>query len=120
MHTSLLTEKVMTVLSNGDKPACGSIVFNKDVDIETLKQLARKIKLLGEEDRWVDIHVRSGGDKGVHIVAFHYLLREGDTAKTEADRITDMLKGELGVRTENASVPKGVNSWTMSDTVFVI
>lgn len=112
----------MTAHLSLDDRVAGSVRFDRSVSVDTLVEIIRELKSLGEEKRWVDLHIRPGGDDGTHVMAFHYILRDGKrrTQKRAIRGLITLLKDKLGTVTKKKAVlPRGVCDWTIS-TVQVV
>ncbi len=99
-----------------DQRVAGSIHFEPHVPEYKILEIMLQLKNTNTT-RWVHLHTRSGGDNGSRVLAFVFILPDGE--KKTQDKFTyvllEDLKKSLGTVTrKQKDLPKGVKAWNIS------
>lgn len=115
----------MTAHLNCDHRIAGTVKFDASVPIEKLVDFIIEMKSKTPE-RWVDLHIRGAGNDGIHYIAFHYILPDGEmkTHKKVVNSLLQYLRNKLGTRPKQGKkadlVPQGVMGWSISTVKVMI
>ncbi len=114
----------MKDLYDDSNRVAGTVKFGRSVPITTLSSLIAELKTV-RPNRWVDLHIRKGGDDGTHYIAFHYILEDGSKRHHDAavHSLLQFLRDRLGEhphpKKPDLMIPNGVCEWSIS-TVEVL
>jgi hypothetical protein len=109
---------------NDEHRVAGTVKFGPSVSVRTLVFVMMGLKT-SRPGRWIDLHVRKGGDDGTHYIAFHYILEDGleKTHKAAVCALFEYLRREFGEhehpKKPGVMMPNGVREWSIS-TVEVL
>lgn len=115
----------MTALLNTEHRIAGTVKFHATVSVEKLSGFISDMKQRNPEC-WVDLHIREAGKKGMHYIAFHYILAD-NKPKTSVKAIMSLLqylRDKLGTSPKQGTgsdlIPLGVKGWSISTVKVMV
>lgn len=99
-----------------DHRVAGSIHFEPQVSEYKILEIMLDLKK-ENTTRWIHVHVRRGGDDGSRVLAFIFILPDGEEKTQEkfVYVLLEYLKKYLGTVTrKQKDLPEGVRAWNIA------